>query len=447
MRMESRHYILPSERLPRLELVCGTNWRYVRIHMDGTQVGSIGSAGDLLRGAEFFLPDGSVLAVKLIKQVGASELRVTLNGQPLMKPGLDRSNHDVKTAYRAVLAIGGVNLVFFCLSLLTISMPPRWYDLGFGVTFLLLGWLVREGSGVALTSALVIHVIDTVIALIAIVGYQYYAAAFDVSINVVLLVFMLQGYGSFTKATESFSLFGRMLRNAPEKRLPAPTSYTDDQLTPALARARDLLRQAARLYTADRQLDRARKLVKQALEIAPTLADGWYVLAAMVEQPDDRLRALERVLAIDPFHAGANDALDKLRRGREYVDGLLRGEVSNTVEATSALRADPEDAEAWFMAHFLTQVPEKRRAVLEQAVKYDPTHKAAKQALVHAKAADTSFGDLTAPTWTPDMRDLIATAVAGSGKAHVWEGLALRLLIGMLVVMAGMIFVVVILSS
>ena len=323
--MESRHYLLPSDSQPRLELVCGTNWRYVHINVDGAQIGSIKSAGELLRGAEFFLPDGGVLAIKLIKQVGASELRVALNGKALTKTGLDRANSDVRTAYQAVLAIGGVNLLFFCLTLLDSPSAThlRWYDFAFGVAFLFLGWLIREGSGVALTFALVIYLVDTLITIIAIFSYQYYIALLDLSINIVLLFFMLRGYGSFGKAVESFRIFSGMLRepsSKPHSSLPARPSLA--HLPSHLQRVDQLLRQSLSLYASEKR-ERARALVKEALQLAPDLADGWYVLAYMVERPEDRLRALERVLSLNPFHAGAQEALEKLRRGRDFIDGLL----------------------------------------------------------------------------------------------------------------------------
>ncbi|MBX3081047.1 MAG: hypothetical protein KF716_05390 [Anaerolineae bacterium] len=323
--MESRHYLLPSDSHPRLELVCGTNWRYVHINVDGAQIGSIKSAGDLLQGAEFFLPEGDVLTVKLLKQVGTSELRVAVNGRVLNKTGLDRTNRDVRTAYQAVLAIGGVNLLFFCLTLLDSPSATnlRWYDFAFGVAFLFLGWLIREGSGVALTFALVIYLVDTLITLIAIFSYRYYIALLDLSINIVLLFFMLRGYGSIGKAVESFRMFSGMLREPSDKPRPSlPTRPSLAALPAPLQRVDHLLHQAIAQYAGGNR-ERALALVKEALQLAPNLADGWYVLAYLVEQPEDRLRALERVLSLNPFHAGAQDALDKLRRGRDFVDGLL----------------------------------------------------------------------------------------------------------------------------
>ncbi|MBX3081048.1 MAG: hypothetical protein KF716_05395 [Anaerolineae bacterium] len=116
-----------------------------------------------------------------------------------------------------------------------------------------------------------------------------------------------------------------------------------------------------------------------------------------------------------------------------------------------ALHNDPHNADAWFLASFLTQVPEERRAVLEQAVKYNPTHEVARQALIRTTAADTSFSDLNAPSWMPDLTDLLpnpraATQLPAPTAAPTWEATAIRILIGLLIIIAGLIFVVVILS-
>ena len=478
--MESRHYLLPTDTHTRLELVCGNHWRYVHIEVDGTQIGSVSSASHLLNGAEFFLPDGGRLGVRLVKQVGASDLHVTLNGRILHRTGLDRANRDVQTGYQAVLAIGAVNLIFFFLTLMAqpSSTTVRWYDFAFGVAFLFLGWMVREGSGKALTLALVIYLADTAITLITILSYRYYIGIVDLSINFVLLFFMLQGYGGLQKTLVNFRWLGRMLRDVPAyKPTTSALSKTDDErlLPDDFKRVPVLLRKAIQLYADGQQRERARAMVKQALKIAPSLADGWYVLASMVEHADDRLRALERVVSLNPFHAGAQEALDKFRRGRDFVDDFMKAELPTQTDRPASLLAqaaddlkrgdkqaaadvirqalhiDPQNADAWFLASYLSQVPEERRAVLEQAMKCNPTHAVAQQALTRVNETETMFSELKAAEWRPDLTDVLLEAKrngqlsASPSKAQL-EQVAIRAMVGLLIVIGGLIFVIVILS-
>jgi len=141
-------------------------------------------------------------------------------------------------------------------------------------------------------------------------------------------------------------------------------------------------------------------------------------------------------------HDLLTQAADELKRGDKATAQTL---------IKQALHNEPDNADAWFLASFLTQVPEERRAVLEQAVKYNPTHEVARQALARATAADTSFSDLTVPTWMPDLTDLLpnpraAAQLPAPTATPTWEAAAIRILIGLLIIIAGLIFVVVILS-
>ena len=56
--------------------------------------------------------------------------------------------------------------------------------------------------------------------------------------------------------------------------------------------------------------DEARRRVAAICKASPDNADAWYV-AAMMTEGDQRIRLLERALAIDPFHDKASAALNK----------------------------------------------------------------------------------------------------------------------------------------
>ena len=78
------------------------------------------------------------------------------------------------------------------------------------------------------------------------------------------------------------------------------------------------------------QFDRARPLLQQATSEAPDDLVGWYWLAIVSESADTAIGCLRKVLAIDPKHVPARDALAKLL----------------VTEARAAAAGDPDKARA-----------------------------------------------------------------------------------------------------
>jgi hypothetical protein len=380
--MDSRHYAFAPGEPARLVLSWGTNYSFLNIKLDGTTIGKVNSAGELMRGAQFFLPDGEVLHIKLVKQVGNSDLVVTLDGKPLKAPGLAKGNRDLLEAYQAVMGIGVLNLISFVFTLdsTTRFSEVRWYTLCFAVAFFVLGWLVKGGSGVALTFAVVMYFVETTFITLAIFTLGAYGAIPGLFVRFFLFFVMIRGYGSWEQAKESFRLFARMITEPSDKDKPkrdahvasltvssggpvalaspaAPIPFADpfsdptpqresfvdpfldspadmdtavaespllpfEQWPPQARQVHHLLREAAAMYREGEPREQARKLVKDAIQLAPTLADCWYVVAALVEKRSDRVRALEKAIQYDPAHLGAGHALAQLRRGQAFIDGF-----------------------------------------------------------------------------------------------------------------------------
>lgn len=357
--MDSRHYSLAPGETPRLELVWGNNFRYLYVRFDGHSIGRVNSAGELLRGAQVMLPDGGVLLIKLLKGEGKSDLRVTLNGALLKPPGLAKDTRDLLEAYQAVIGIALLNLLtfFFTLDETSELSGARWYTISFAVAFFVLGWLVKSGSGVALTFAIVMYFVEAFFTILGILSYEAYGAIPFLFVRLFLLYIMVRGYGSWERARESFRFFTRMITDskpAPEKAkaqfgpaaAPVPFIDPDDDpfgdpfaedmakaaaqrvplsmLTPHARQVHDLLQQGVALYNAGQHVSKARQMIKEAVRLAPTLAEGWYVVAYVVEKREDRLRALERAIGYDPLHSGAQSALERMRRGQEFVERMTQ---------------------------------------------------------------------------------------------------------------------------
>jgi hypothetical protein len=357
--MNSRHYSLAPGDPPRLELVWGNHYRYLYVRLDGRSISKINNAGELLRGAQVILPDGGVLLIKLLKGEGKSDLRVTLNGTILKPPGLATDTRDLLEAYQAVIGIALLNLLtfFFTLDDTSEFAAARWYTISFAAAFFLLGWLVKSGSGVALTFAIVMYFVEAFFTILSILSYGAYGAIPFLFVRLFLLYIMVRGYGSWERARESFRFFTRMITDpkpaaantkpqiAPAT-APVPFSDPDDDpfgdpfaeemaraaarrvplsmLPPNARQVHDLLQQGVALYNSGQHLSQARQMIKEAVRLAPTLAEGWYVVAYVVEKREDRLRALERAIGYDPLHSGAQVALERMRRGQAFVERMTQ---------------------------------------------------------------------------------------------------------------------------
>ncbi len=73
------------------------------------------------------------------------------------------------------------------------------------------------------------------------------------------------------------------------------------------------------------RLDEARKYLSLAVEQAPDHVEAWLALAAVEEEPADKIACFERVLALDPENVEAKLSLEMLRG--EPVDGETAGQA------------------------------------------------------------------------------------------------------------------------
>lgn len=76
--------------------------------------------------------------------------------------------------------------------------------------------------------------------------------------------------------------------------------------------ARLLVEQGRALLARGRK-DRARRLLKAALDVEPNSIEAWLAMADASETPDERVRCLARVLVLDPDNAVARSALRDAR--------------------------------------------------------------------------------------------------------------------------------------
>lgn len=158
---------LPMEKggPKKLKLTWGFwGWKNFTVRLDGVPMAYASGRKELEAGRDFILPDRSVLSVKLHKTPFGHDLRVARNGEPL--PGSDSDPRQrLKLAWCLLFLVGGVNLLLGAAAMAV--GPGLLQDLGLGLeslilgaVFLLLGFLVRRRSAMALGLAMALLVID-----------------------------------------------------------------------------------------------------------------------------------------------------------------------------------------------------------------------------------------------------------------------------------------------
>jgi hypothetical protein len=95
----------------------------------------------------------------------------------------------------------------------------------------------------------------------------------------------------------------------------------------------------------------------------------------------------------------------KLDHAHTLLQTVIRAGGDNPAGAS-------EQAEAWFLASYLAPTVEARVAALEHALKFNPGHALARQAVARAREADLAFRELRLPGWTPNVAALLTMDAA-----------------------------------
>ncbi len=112
------------------------------------------------------------------------------------------------------------------------------------------------------------------------------------------------------------------------------------------------LKQAFQLIK-DGEKHQPRKIIGEFLKANPRSADGWYLAALVTDEPEKKLKIVERVLEINPQHIEANKLLNELTTGDDMLDDLLRDTKSLTPPYSPAPPPPPSPTIPKEMNNFL----------------------------------------------------------------------------------------------
>ena len=139
----------------------------------------------------------------------------------------------------------------------------------------------------------------------------------------------------------------------------------------------------------------ASRLLRKATDHDPRNESAWLWLSSVVETPEERLTALEKVLSVNPLHEQANTWLGPTRTqcARKYMQqAVSQADAGNKETARElflqATDYEPTNETAWLWLASLADVPEDQLGFLQRVLAFNPTHP---QALPQATAARTQL--------------------------------------------------------
>jgi len=161
--MPRQTYALETGGPRRLEIRWWGFWRDLKITLDGEPVGALDDPQQLRSGREFILPDGSKLHVQLFQKSTLLELRVVHNGRLLSGVSPNRAVR-IRVACIALYFIAGFNLLLGGLGAIGVETIRAagigWFNLAYGLVFLLLAFFTMRHSLLAIVLAVVIYALE-----------------------------------------------------------------------------------------------------------------------------------------------------------------------------------------------------------------------------------------------------------------------------------------------
>lgn len=168
--MPKRKYALEKGGEKKLEIVWGAFWKDTRVSLEGRELGVIPTQDALRAGREFTLLDGSLLTVRLGKNMMMPELQVLKNGEPLPGSSSDPAQK-IDIAFYIILFFAAVNVLLGLVAEMFkisgfLAMGIGYGTVVFGLVYLALAIFIKKRSMVALALAVGLFVLDTVLTLV-----------------------------------------------------------------------------------------------------------------------------------------------------------------------------------------------------------------------------------------------------------------------------------------
>ncbi|MEM7351981.1 MAG: hypothetical protein AAF657_14370 [Acidobacteriota bacterium] len=169
--MPKKSFAFGPKEPARLEITWTAGWKNLTAEVDGQRVLSFVNVTGLKAGAIARLEDGRELTIRLRSQLFGSQLEVLLDGAPLTDTDPDTETEPearVSSAAQVLYVIAGFSIGFGLLAELgqikaLLEQGMGWFSVATGVVYAGLGASAKRQSKVALTTALILFTLDTLL--------------------------------------------------------------------------------------------------------------------------------------------------------------------------------------------------------------------------------------------------------------------------------------------
>jgi len=190
-------YALEPGGPKRLEVSWKAMWKDFTVKVDDRVVGVVSDPKQLREGKQFKLKDGSTLSVRLRNTLSGVDLEILRDGQPLPGTSADPATRH-KAAYGVIFFVAvlntflGMSAVLFQIPFL-LTLGVGFSSAIFGLVFLLLGFLVKRKSQLALILAIAVFVVDGILGIVFATMAGVTPSAGGLLARILLIIPMIQG--------------------------------------------------------------------------------------------------------------------------------------------------------------------------------------------------------------------------------------------------------------
>lgn len=228
--MPVKNYFLDTKKKEKLEVSWKRNYRHCIVRFNGEEVISINSRKEFREGKEVGLDYKTVLKIQLKKSMlFFTAIDLTVNERPVPGSMADPVKQ-INGIHGLILFIAFVNLVFGAVSViysprLLTEVGIGWYTLVYGGIFLILGFMVKRFSQVAMILTIILMSLDIISTFImSFEGSTIVNPASYLPVKVIFLFFILRGIPAINRMKQLNDMEEKYQKELEEKSKEIPRS-------------------------------------------------------------------------------------------------------------------------------------------------------------------------------------------------------------------------------
>ncbi len=228
--MPVKDYFLNSDKREKIEIEWKRNFSNCTVRFNNKEIIRINSKKEFREGKEFRIDYKTLLRVQLKKiMLFFTVIDLTLNKKPV--PGsMNDPVKQINEVYGLVLFIAILNLLLGAVSILfstewLLNLGIGWYTLFYGGIFLILGFMIKRYSQLAMLLAIILMSLDIIsVFILAFKGSSPVSPGSIILVKGMFLLYMLRGIPAIKRIKMLQEMEEQQQREREEKKQETPRS-------------------------------------------------------------------------------------------------------------------------------------------------------------------------------------------------------------------------------